>query len=59
MILIIFIQHKKLDEFVIIYVDDILMYFRIVKKHVEHLEYVLSKFQQNKLFANRTKSEFT
>jgi hypothetical protein len=26
--------------------------------HVEHLEYVLSKFWQNKLFANRAKCEF-
>jgi hypothetical protein len=29
----------------IIYIDDILVYSKIVKEHMEHLEYVLSKFQ--------------
>jgi hypothetical protein len=52
------IFHEKLDEFVIIYIDDILMYYKTAIKHVKHLKYVLNTFQQNKLFANRTKSEF-
>jgi len=52
------IFQEKLDEFVIIYIDDILMYSKTTIKYVEHLEYVLNKFQQNKFFANRTKSEF-
>jgi hypothetical protein len=39
------IFHEKLNEFVIIYIDDILVYSKIIKKHVEHLEYVLSKLQ--------------
>ncbi len=52
------IFHEKLDEFVIIYIDDILVYSKITKEHVEHLEYVLSKFCENKLFANMAKSEF-
>jgi len=42
----------------IIYIDDILVYSKIIKVHMEHLECVLSKFQQNKLFANRAKCEF-
>jgi hypothetical protein len=42
----------------IIYIDDILVYSKIVEEHVEQLEYVLSKFQYNKLFANRVKCEF-
>jgi hypothetical protein len=52
------IFHEKLDEFTIIYIDDIFVYFKMTKEHVEHLEYVLSKFHENKLFANRAKSEF-
>jgi len=32
----------------IIYIDDILVYSKIVEEHMEHLEYVLSKFRQNK-----------
>jgi hypothetical protein len=39
------IFHKKLDKFMIIYIDDILMYSKITKEHVKHLEYVLSKLQ--------------
>jgi len=52
------IFHEKLDEFVIIYIDNILVYSKTTKKHVECLEYVLSKLYENKLFANRVKSEF-
>jgi len=39
---------KKLGVFMIIYIDDILVYSKIVEEHMEHLEYVLSKFRQNK-----------
>jgi hypothetical protein len=37
------IFHEKLNKFNIIYIDDILVYFKIVKKHTKHLEYVLFK----------------
>ncbi len=50
--------HEKLDEFVIIYIDDILVYSKIVEEHAEHLEYVLHKLYENKLFANMAKNEF-
>jgi len=52
------IFHEKLDEFIIIYIDDILLYSKMVKKHMEHLEYVLNKLRKNKLITIRTKSEF-
>jgi len=35
--------HEKLDEFMIIYIDDVLVYFKTMKEHVEHLEYVMNK----------------
>jgi hypothetical protein len=41
------IFHEKLDEFIIIYIDDILLYSKMVKKHMEHLEYVLNKLRKN------------
>ncbi len=37
------IFHEKLNEFMIMYIDHILVYFKIVEEHVEHLEYVLNK----------------
>jgi len=43
------IFHEKLGEFMIIYIDDILMYSKMAKKHMQHLEYVLSKLQKNKI----------
>jgi hypothetical protein len=52
------IFHEKLDEFIIIYIDDILLYSKMVKKHMEHLEYVFDKLRKNKLITIRAKSEF-
>ncbi len=53
-----FIFHEKLDEFVIIYIDDILVYSKIVEEHMKHLEYLLNKLLKNQLFANKAKNEF-
>jgi hypothetical protein len=50
--------HEKLDEFMIIYINDILVYSKTTKEHVGHLENDLSKFRKNQLFSNRGKSEF-
>jgi len=53
------IFHEKLDKFVIIYINDILVYSKMTKKHAKHLEYVLSKHRENNFFTNKAKSEFT
>ncbi len=52
------IFHEKLNEFMIIYIDNILVYSKTTKEHVEQLEYVLGKLQDNQLFAIGVKSEF-
>ncbi|GBG59911.1 hypothetical protein CBR_g66716 [Chara braunii] len=48
-----------LDRFVLIYLDDILVYSRSLDEHVEHLRTVLERLQQAKYKANRDKCEFT
>jgi len=53
------IFHDKLDEFVIIYINDILVYSKFVEEHVTYLEFLLQKFKNNKLYVNKVKSEFT
>jgi hypothetical protein len=40
------IFHEKLDEFVIIYIDDIFIYSKTAKEHARHLEYVLRKLKK-------------
>jgi hypothetical protein len=52
------IFHEKLNQFMIIHIDDILVYSKMTKKHVENLEYVLNKLREHILFASKSKSEF-
>ncbi|GBG67986.1 hypothetical protein CBR_g1105 [Chara braunii] len=47
-----------LDRFVLIYLDDILVYSRSLEEHVEHLRTVLERLRQAKYKANRDKCEF-
>jgi hypothetical protein len=52
------IFHEKLNEFMIIYIDDILVYSKSIEEHVTHLKFVLQKFNENKLYVNQAKNEF-
>ncbi|GBG85560.1 hypothetical protein CBR_g40198 [Chara braunii] len=47
-----------LDRYVLIYLDDILVYSRSLEEHVEHLRTVLERLQQTKYKVNRDKCEF-
>ena len=50
--------HKYLDEFVVIYLDDILVYSHTKEKHLDHLRVVLQTLRQHKLFGKISKCEF-
>ena len=44
-----------LDQFVIVYLDDILIFSNSIEEHKEHLDQVLTKLQENELFAKPSK----
>ncbi|PKU70170.1 RNA-directed DNA polymerase [Dendrobium catenatum] len=47
-----------LDQFVIVFIDDILIYSKNDKDHADHLKIVLNLLRQHKLFAKYSKCEF-
>ncbi|KAL0546792.1 hypothetical protein IC582_016705 [Cucumis melo] len=47
-----------LDTFVIVFIDDILVYFKIEVEYEEHLHQVLETLRANKLYAKFSKFEF-
>jgi hypothetical protein len=49
---------KYLDKFVVVFIDDILVYSRSEEEHDGQLRLVLQKLQDHKLYANLCKCEF-
>ena len=49
---------EYLDEFVIIFIDDVLVYSKTPEEHEVHLRSVLEKLREQKLFAKRSKCSF-
>jgi hypothetical protein len=47
-----------IDEFVLVYLDDILIYSKTEGEHERHVRQVLDRLRQQKLFANRKKCVF-
>ena len=52
------IFHEYLDKFVVVFIDDILIYSKIREEHTEHLRTVLQTLRSKKLFAKFSKCEF-
>jgi hypothetical protein len=49
---------EELDKFVVIFIDDILVYSRSAEEHGQHLRIVLGKLRDHQLYAKFSKCEF-
>nr|CAI44662.1 OSJNBa0061C06.18 [Oryza sativa Japonica Group] len=49
---------EYLDKFVVVFIDDILIYSRTKEEHVEHLRLALEKLREHQLYAKFSKCEF-
>ncbi|NAW18896.1 RNA-directed DNA polymerase, partial [Salmonella sp. hn-f5] len=47
-----------LDKFVVVFIDDILIYSQSEEDHVEHLKMVLQRLREHQLYAKLGKCEF-
>jgi len=52
------VLHDYLDKFVIIFIDDILVYSRSQEEHHYHLQKVLERLREQRLFAKFSKCKF-
>src|SRR5438876_871032 len=52
------VLYDHLNEFVITYLDDILIYFKNKKNHEKHVKKVLKRFQEKKFYLKSEKYEF-
>jgi hypothetical protein len=48
----------ELDQFVIVFIDDILVYSKCEKRHEEHVRIVLTRLRELKLYAKFSKCDF-
>ena len=48
----------ELDKFVVVFIDDILIYLENEEDHAEHLRIVLARLREHKLYAKFSKCEF-
>jgi hypothetical protein len=49
---------EYLDEFVVVFIDDILIFSKTEEEHKKHLRFVLEKLRSNQLYAKFSKCEF-
>jgi hypothetical protein len=48
----------ELDKFVMVFINDILIYSRSMKEHEEHLQIVLQRLREHQLYAKFRKCGF-
>lgn len=49
---------EELDKFVLVFIEDILIYSKIVEEHEKHLRLVLERLRAHRLYAKFSKCEF-
>ncbi|KAM6576973.1 hypothetical protein CsatB_028810 [Cannabis sativa] len=49
---------EYLDKFVVVFIDDILIYSKTMEEHKEHLRMTLNRLKENQLYAKFKKCEF-
>jgi hypothetical protein len=49
---------EYLDKFVVVFIDDILIFSKNEEEHDEHLHFILQKLRENQLYAKLSKCEF-
>jgi len=52
------IFHPYLDRFLVVFIDDILLYSKSEEEHAEHLRIVLQTLEEKKLYVKMSKCEF-
>ena len=50
--------YEFVDRFVVVYLDDIVIYSESLEDHLEHLRKVLSKLREHQLYIKKKKCEF-
>ena len=50
--------NEYLDTFVIVFIDDVLIYFKTKEEHEQHLRITLKVLKQHQLYAKFSKCEF-
>ena len=48
----------ELDKFVVVFIDDILIYSKTEEEHAQHLHRVLQRLREHQLYAKLSKCEF-
>jgi hypothetical protein len=52
------VLRKYLDQFVIVFIDDILIYSKTIEEHEEHLRLILQMLREHQLYAESSNVNF-
>ena len=52
------VMQKYLDKFVVVFINDILIYSKCEEEHKEHLKIVLQELREHQIFPKFSKCDF-